>query len=81
VDNLKGYSVIPIVLYPSEKNESSAKFLNLELEKYRDNFAEFLNKVHQITGDVLITSPRDFSGLNKFLENSSVQSTKYSASG
>jgi homocysteine S-methyltransferase len=81
VDNLKGYSVIPIVLYPSEKNESSAKFLNLELEKYRDNFAEFLNQVHQITGDVLITSPRDFSGLNKFLENSSVQSTKYSASG
>jgi len=81
VDNLQGFSVIPIVLYPSEKNESSAKFLNLELEKYRDNFAEFLNQVHQITSDVLITSPRDFSGLNKFLENSSVQSTKYSASG
>jgi homocysteine S-methyltransferase len=81
VDNLKGFSVIPIVLYPSEKNESSAKFLNLELEKYRDNFAEFLNQVHQISGDVLITSPRDFAGLNKFLENSSVQSTKYSASG
>ena len=81
VDNLQGYSVIPIVLYPSEKNESSAKFLKLELDKYRENFAEFLNKVHQIAGDVLITSPSDFSGLNQFLENSSLQSTKYSASG
>ncbi len=72
VDNLKGYSVIPIVLYPSEKNEVSAKFLNLDLAKYRVNFDEFLNQVHQITGDVLITSPSDFSGLMKFLENKSV---------
>ena len=70
-DNLKGYSVIPIVLFPSEKNEVSAKFLNLDRKKYGENFGEFLNKVHQITGDVLITSPNDFSGLNKFLENRS----------
>ena len=81
VDNLRGYSVIPIILYPSEKNEVSAKFLNLDLAKYRKNFGEFLNQVHQITGDVLITSPSDFSGLNQFLENNSIQSTKYSASG
>jgi len=33
-ENLKGYSVIPIVLYPSDKNEKSAKFLNLNLEQY-----------------------------------------------
>jgi len=72
VDNLKGFSVIPIVLFPSEKNEASAKFLNLDLQKYRENFDEFLNQVHQITGDVLITSPSDFSGLNQFLEKKSV---------
>jgi len=72
VDNLKGYSVIPIVLYPSEKNEVSAKFLNLDIAKYRENFGEFLNQVHQIAGDVLITSPSDFSGLMQFLENKSV---------
>ena len=72
VDNLKGFFVIPIVLYPSEKNEVSAKFLNLDLQKYRENFDEFLNQVHQITGDVLITSPNDFSGLNQFLEKKSV---------
>jgi homocysteine S-methyltransferase len=68
VDNLKGYSIIPIVLYPSEKNEASAKFLSLDLAKYSKNFPEFLYQVHKIAGDVLISSPSDFSGLNKFLE-------------
>jgi len=71
-DNLKGYSVIPIVLYPSEKNEVSAKFLNLDLAEHRKNFRGFLDQVHQITGDVLITSPSDFSGLNQFLEKNPV---------
>ncbi|MFB5634681.1 MAG: methylenetetrahydrofolate reductase [Candidatus Nitrosomaritimum aestuariumsis] len=71
-ENLKGYSVIPIVLYPSDKNEKSAKFLNLNLEQFRENFPEFLSQVHQITGDVLITSPSDFSGLNEFLEKNQV---------
>lgn len=68
IDNLQGYSVIPIVLYPSEKNQASAKFLNLDLAKYKENFEEFLSKVQKISGDVLITSPSDFTGLNQFLE-------------
>ena len=67
-DNLKGFAVIPIILYPSEKNEKSAKFLNLDLSSYSRGFGEFVDKVHKITGDVLITSPSDFSGLEKFLE-------------
>lgn len=67
-DNLKGFVVIPIILYPSEKNEKSAKFLNLDLNSYSKGFKEFVDKVHKITGDVLITSPSDFSGLEKFLE-------------
>jgi len=71
-ENLKEYSIIPIVLYPSEKNEKSAKFLNLNLEQYRKNFGEFLSQVHQTTGDVLITSPSDFSGLNEFLEQNQI---------
>ena len=66
-NNLKGFSVIPIVLYPSEKNEDSAKFLNLDLGKYKENFEEFLNRVERITGDVLVTSPRDFNSLKEFL--------------
>ena len=71
-ENLKGFSIIPIVLYPSDKNEKSAKFLNLNLEQYRENFGEFLSQVHQTTGDVLITSPSDFSGLNEFLEKNQI---------
>jgi len=69
-DNLKGFSVIPIILFPSEKNEKSAKFLNLDLSTYSKEFEEFVKKAHEITGDVLITSPSDFSGLNEFLEKS-----------
>jgi len=69
-DNLKGFSVIPIILFPSEKNEKSAKFLNLELASYNQEFEEFVKKAHKITGDVLITSPNDFNGVNEFLEKS-----------
>jgi homocysteine S-methyltransferase len=66
-NNLKGFSVIPIILFPSEKNKKSAKFLNLDLALYSQGFEEFVKKIHAITGDVLITSPSDFSGLNEFL--------------
>ena len=69
-NNLKGFSVIPIILFPSKKNEKSAKFLNLELASYSQEFEEFVKKVYEITGDVLITSPNDFNGLNEFLEKS-----------
>jgi homocysteine S-methyltransferase len=69
-DNLKGFSVIPIILFPSEKNQKSAKFLNLDFSSHSQGFEEFVKKTHKITGDVLITSPNDFNGLNKFLEKS-----------
>ncbi len=68
-ENLKGYLIIPIVLFPSDKNEKSAKFLNMDLAEYSQNFDEFVSKVHKITGDILLTSPNDFTGLNNFLEN------------
>lgn len=66
-DNLKEFSIIPIILFPSQKNERSAKFLNLDLESYSQGFEELLKKSHKITGDILITSPNDFTGLNEFL--------------
>ena len=69
-DNLKGFSVIPIILFPSKKNQKSAKFLNLDFSSYNQGFEEFVKKAHKITGDVLITSPNDFNGLNEFLEKS-----------
>jgi 5,10-methylenetetrahydrofolate reductase len=43
--NLKGFSIIPILLYPSPKNEKSAKFLNLDLELYGKGFEELLKKL------------------------------------
>ncbi len=69
-ENLKGFSIIPILLYPSPKNEKSAKFLNLDLASYSNEFEELLKKTQEITGDVLLTSPSDFNSLNEFLEKS-----------
>ena len=57
---LKGFRVIPCILLPSEKNEGSAKFLNLDWSEYKQNPASFIKETHQIAGDVLITSPSDF---------------------
>ena len=68
-DNLKEFSIIPIILFPSEKNQKSAKFLNLDLASYSQGFEEFVKEAHKITGDILITSPSDFNGVSNFLEN------------
>ena len=72
-NNLKGFSIIPILLYPSPKNEKSAKFLNLDLTSYSREFEELLEKTHEVTGDVLLTSPNDFNGLNEFLEKTNMK--------
>ena len=79
-ENLKGFDVIPIILFPSEKNEKSAKFLNIDLNSYTKEFENLVRKSHEITGDILITSPNDFRGVRKFLEKMN-HKTKYSASG
>lgn len=70
-DGLSGFEVIPIILFPSEKNMKSAKFLNIDLATYGKNFEKFAADVHEITKDVLITSPNDFHGIRGFLEDSS----------
>lgn len=67
-DSIRGFSIIPIVLFPSEKNQKSAKFLGLDMSEYGDDFAGFLDAIRRITGDVLITSPGDFAGLCRFLD-------------
>ena len=68
-DNLKQFSIIPIMLFPSEKNQKSADFLGLNLVEYSKEFDKFVKEAHMITGDVLITSPNDFNGLNEYLKN------------
>ena len=68
-NNLKEFLIIPIVLFPSEKNQKSADFLGLNLSEYSKEFDKFVKEVHRITGDVLIISPNDFNGLNEYLKN------------
>ncbi len=69
VDALKAHSfrIIPIVLFPSQKNLKSAEFLKLDWSNYKDNVLDFIKNVHNITADVLITSPNDFNGVRMTL--------------
>ncbi|EGG42113.1 5 10-methylenetetrahydrofolate reductase-like protein [Candidatus Nitrosarchaeum limnium SFB1] len=57
----KGFRIIPCILLPTEKNENSAKFLQLDWSGYKEDPAEFIRQIHSISGDVLITSPSDFT--------------------
>lgn len=68
-DNLSSFNIIPILLFPSKKNIKSAKFLDIDFTIYENHFEEFVSNIHKITGDVLITSPNDFNGLESFLHN------------
>jgi 5,10-methylenetetrahydrofolate reductase len=68
-DNLKQFLIIPIILFPSEKNQKSADFLGLDLAEYSKEFDKFVKETHKITKDILLTSPNDFNGLKKYLEN------------
>ena len=63
VDRLKpsGFKIIPCVLLPSEKNAKSAQFLKLDWSEYKNSVEDFIKQVHQIAGEVLITSPNDFN--------------------
>jgi len=70
-----GFRIIPCILLPTAKNENSAKFLNLDWTEYKENPAKFIKEIHKIAGDVLITSPNDFTFAKETLYN--LQSTKY----
>jgi len=69
VDVLKpqGFKIIPIVLVPSEKNLKSKEFLKLDWSNYQENFPNFIKEIHDLAGDVLITSPNDFKGAQETL--------------
>ena len=63
-----GFRIIPCILLPTEKNENSAKFLELDWSGYKENPANFIRQIHSIAGDVLITSPNDFTFAKETLE-------------
>jgi homocysteine S-methyltransferase len=68
-DKLKpdGFKIIPCMLLPSEKNVKSAQFLKLDWSDYKENTLDFINEIYKITGDVLITSPNDFTYAKEIL--------------
>ena len=70
-DDLKsrGFRIIPCILLPSVKNEKSAQFLNLDWSGYKDSVTNFIEQIHKITGDVLITSPNDFNYAKQILSS------------
>lgn len=70
VDKLKpqGFKIIPCILLASELNQKSAKMLNLDWSGYNKDVAGFVEKVHDIAGNVLLSSPNDFKGALEILE-------------
>ena len=63
VDNLKpqGFKIIPCVLVSSEKNRKSAQMLDLDWSEYNKDLVGFVKQVDKIAGNVLISSPNDFT--------------------
>lgn len=70
VDKLKpqGFKIIPVVLFPSEKNKKSAEFLKLDWSNYENSIQDFIKEIQKLAGDVLLTSPNDFVGAKSMLE-------------
>lgn len=70
VDNLKpqGFKIIPVVLFPSEKNKKSAEFLKLDWSNYENSVEDFIKEIQKLSGDILLTSPNDFAGAKAVLE-------------
>ncbi len=67
--NLKpnGFNIIPCILLPSQNNLKSAEFLKIDWSNYQEDVVGFINEIHSITGDILITSPNDFKGAHETL--------------
>ncbi len=61
-DDLKpnDFKIIPCLLLPSQNNLRSAEFLKIDWSNYKEDILGFINEIHGITGDILITSPNDF---------------------
>ena len=67
--NPQKFEVIPCILFPSDNNLKSAEFLKLDWSNYKENFTQYVNQIHNLTNDLLITSPNDFKGALDFLSS------------
>ena len=61
------FKIIPCLLLPSQNNLKSAEFLKIDWADYKENIVGFINEIHSITNDILITSPNDFKGAHETL--------------
>ena len=59
-DGLNDFKIIPCLLLPSQNNLKSAEFLKIDWSSYKENVLGFINEIHSITSDLLVTSPNDF---------------------
>ena len=61
VTEMRAHSVgvMPCVMIPSPKNAASARTLGLDWSSYEGDASAFVRHVHEIAGNVLVTSPRD----------------------
>ena len=67
--NPQKFEIIPCILFPSDNNSKSAEFLKLDWSNYKENFTQYVNQIHSLTNDVLITSPNDFKGALDFFSS------------
>ena len=44
----------------SQNNLKSAKFLKIDWSNYENDVVRFINEIHSVANDILITSPNDF---------------------
>ena len=62
-----GFKIIPCLLLPSQNNLKSAEFLKIDWSNYEENIIEFINEIHSITSEILVTSPNDFKRAHETL--------------
>ena len=62
-----GFKIIPCLLLPSQNNLKSAEFLKIDWSNYKENIIEFINEIHSITSEILVTSPNDFKRAHETL--------------
>jgi len=69
VDYLRpnGFKIIPCLLLPSKNNLKSAEFLKINWSNYKENIIEFINEIHSIASEILVTSPNDFKRAHETL--------------
>ncbi len=63
-----GIKVVPCIMIPSAKNKISADKLGLDWSSYESDPYSFIKEIHDISGEILMTSPMSFDDGLRMLE-------------